>query len=94
MFSKRGQGLSINVIISAVIALIVLVVLIAILTGKLGAFGKGAEEAATCDRACSTLGSKAIPPFQNAEKSSCTGNNKFLGDSFNDASVGCCCIFS
>jgi len=38
MQGKKGQGLSLNVIIVAAIALIVLVVLIAIFTGRLGIF--------------------------------------------------------
>ena len=42
---KKGQGLSMNVIIIATIGLVVLVVLIAIFTGRLGSFGqKLAEE--------------------------------------------------
>ena len=42
---KKGQGLSMNVIIIAAIGLVVMVVLIAIFTGRLGGFGqKLAEE--------------------------------------------------
>jgi len=42
---KKGQGLSMNVIIIATIGLVVMVVLIAIFTGRLGGFGqKLAEE--------------------------------------------------
>ena len=40
MKSKKGQGISINVIIVAAVALIVLVVLIAVFTGRIGIFGK------------------------------------------------------
>lgn len=43
--SKRGQGISINVIIVAAIALIVLVVLILIFTGRMGIFGAGIDDA-------------------------------------------------
>ena len=46
MLGKRNaQGLSITVIIAAVIGLIVLVVVVAILTGKLGGFSKGVDAA-------------------------------------------------
>ncbi len=45
MFKKRGQGLSITVIVAAVIGLIVLVVIVAVLTGRLGGFSKGVDAA-------------------------------------------------
>ena len=38
MFNRKGQGMSINVIIIAVLALLVLVVLAFIFTGKIGKF--------------------------------------------------------
>ncbi len=38
---KKGQGISINVIIVAVIALVVLVVLVAIFTGRIAIFQRG-----------------------------------------------------
>lgn len=41
---KKGQGISLNVIIIAAIALIVLVVLIAIFTGRLGGFQRDLAE--------------------------------------------------
>ena len=40
MINKRGQGISLNVIIIAALALIVLVVLVAIFTGKIGDFNR------------------------------------------------------
>jgi hypothetical protein len=43
MLNKRGQGLSVTTIIVAIIGLIILVAIILMLTGKLGAFGEGAE---------------------------------------------------
>lgn len=49
---RKAQGLSINVIILAVISLIVLVVLIAILTGQLGIFSKGVSEIQSCNEIC------------------------------------------
>jgi len=44
MFSKKGQGLSLNVIIVAALALIVLVVLIMVFTGRIGVFEKGVSQ--------------------------------------------------
>ena len=37
---KKGQGLSMNVIIIAAIGLVIMVVLIAIFTGRIGGFGQ------------------------------------------------------
>ena len=47
MLNKRGQGLSVHTIIVAIIGLIILVAIILMLTGKLGAFGEGAETQVT-----------------------------------------------
>ena len=47
MVNKKGQGLSLNVIIVAAIALIVLVVLIAIFAGRAGAFDKKVSDQAS-----------------------------------------------
>ena len=45
---KKGQGLSLNVIIVAALALIVLVVLVAVFTGRIGIFERGiGQEAQT-----------------------------------------------
>ena len=41
MFNKKGQGLSLNVIIVAALALIVLVVLVMVFTGRIAIFDKG-----------------------------------------------------
>ena len=41
MVSKKGQGLSLNVIIIAALALIVLVVLVMVFTGQIGKFQVG-----------------------------------------------------
>ncbi|HLC71768.1 MAG TPA: hypothetical protein VJI32_07190 [Candidatus Nanoarchaeia archaeon] len=43
---KKGQGLSLNVIIIAALALIVLVVLVMIFTGRIGVFQQGVSNAA------------------------------------------------
>lgn len=44
MVDKRGQSLSINVIIVAALALIVLVVLVVIFTGRMGVFESGVSK--------------------------------------------------
>ncbi len=46
VFNKKGQGLSLNVIIVAILALIVLVVLVMVFTGRIGLFqiGLGGDE--------------------------------------------------
>ena len=44
MMSKKGQGLSLNVIIIAVLALIVLVVLVAIFTGRITLFQRDVDK--------------------------------------------------
>src|SRR3989344_3361336 len=49
MLSKKGQSMSINVIIVAVLALIVLVILIAIFTGRIGVFESGLSKAGQTD---------------------------------------------
>ena len=44
MMQKKGQGLSMSVIIIAAIGLVILVVLIAIFTGRIGGFGQRLAE--------------------------------------------------
>ena len=44
MMNKKGQGMSVNVIIIAALALIVLVVLIMVFTGRIGMFQSGLEK--------------------------------------------------
>ena len=53
MTSKKAQGISINVIIVAVIALLVLVVLMAIFGGRMGLWGEGVTDAQ--NRRCSDV---------------------------------------
>ena len=54
---KKGQGLSLNVIIVAAIVLIVLVVLWAIFTGRMGLFAQGLAQAEQkCNEVCTAAG--------------------------------------
>lgn len=57
---KKGQGISVNVIIIAAIALIVLVVLVAVFTGRFGIFATGVDKATTCEEACKALGQEDV----------------------------------
>jgi hypothetical protein len=52
---KKGIS-GITLIVSAVIGLIIIVVVVMMITGKLGAFGKGVDEAFTCENTCNALG--------------------------------------
>ena len=45
---KKGQGLSMNMIVITAVALIVLVVLIAIFTGQMGDFSSGVRDSGEC----------------------------------------------
>lgn len=84
MLDKRAQGLSINVIVAAVIGLIIIVVVVMLLTGKLGGFSKGVDESNSCVNACKSLGKTT-----GAEDAACTGKTKFPGN-FKEGS-NCCC---
>ncbi len=53
MFRKKGQGLSMNVVIIAALAVLVLIVLALVMTGKFRVFG-------TTTRDCSTLGGECV----------------------------------
>ena len=54
--SKKSEASSISLIVAAVIGLLILVVIIAMLSGKFGAFGKGASTAGGCDNICNGAG--------------------------------------
>lgn len=90
MLNKKSQSLGINIIIAAVIGLIILVVLIALLTGKLGNFGKGVENTATCQNSCNAMGRTVA----DAAKGSCDAifSAVFVDGKFKDVSSGCCCV--
>ena len=52
MLKKKAQGMSIKIIIVAVIGLIILVVIVAMLTGKLGIFTGGIESFGDASKTC------------------------------------------
>jgi len=61
---KNAQGMPITIIVAAVIGLIIIVVMVMLLTGKLGAFGKGVESAASCETTCKAIGADSGSGFQ------------------------------
>ena len=57
MLSKKSaQGMSITVIVAAVIGLIIIVVIVAVLTGKLGTFSTTASAQGDCSTVCKAAG--------------------------------------
>ncbi len=59
---KKGQGISINMVVVAAVALIVLVVVVLIFTGRLGIFTKGTAQVTdkTCNQYTGADGSPGI----------------------------------
>ena len=65
---KRGQGISINVIVLTAIALIVLIVLVVVLTGRVQLFSKGLGTCkGTCQDAAAKCGSASAIPTANCD---------------------------
>jgi hypothetical protein len=89
--SKKAQGMSLNVVIIAVIVLIILVVLVVIFAGKIKIFG-----GQTTETTSQYQGLKCKMPGVNAECSSdkegCTKSGGSYDDrQFDDCSgTGCC----
>ncbi len=65
--NKRGQGLSLNVIIIAALALIVLVVLVMIFTGRIGVFQQGVSNAAKTELITMQINYGDCAPTASAE---------------------------
>ncbi len=93
--SKKGQGLSLNVIVIAAIALIVLVVLVAVFTGRMGEWTAGIKK--TENKYCQdvppdTIGS-SIGGIRKLSSEGCTGNEIQVYGVFEDIQVGrICCV--
>ena len=88
--NKKGQGISINVIIIAAIGLAVLVVLFAIFTGRLGIFTKTLKDTDTCAQKCSSINMK-LGNLLTQDTKSCPGDNQYIAGEFSDGKYGCCC---
>lgn len=67
MMSKKGQGLSLNVIIIAALALIVLVVLIVVFTGRIAIFDRESAQQGSTDLAAMKLQYGSCHPSQVEE---------------------------
>jgi hypothetical protein len=65
--NKKGQGLSLNVIIVAALALIVLVVLAAIFVGRIGMFDRGISEEGQSDLLKARVGYGTCHPSDGVE---------------------------
>jgi len=61
---RKGQGISLTVIIVAAIALIVLVVLVAIFSGRMGGWIRGVQSCPNKDGVCVTVASGNTPGAQ------------------------------
>ncbi len=68
IFDKKGQGMSINVIIVAVLALIILVVLVAIFTGRIGIFESGLSKQSQTELIAMKLSYGACAPGSASEE--------------------------
>jgi len=73
--SKKGQTMSINVIIVAALALIVLVVLVVIFTGRTGSFVSGVEKSGDAQLVELKIGYGQCRPTASAEANFQTGYN-------------------
>ncbi len=89
MFRKKGQGLSMNVVIIAALAVLVLIVLALVMTGKFRIFG-------TTTRDCNTLGGRCVDE-EDMDKNDldkitgCKGQNVYTrGTNCEDDDQYCC----
>ena len=91
MKSKKGQELSVTVIVVAAIALIVLVVLVAIFTGRLGKFGQGVAQAEKNTCAANCVGRSY--PSGEVKTTACPTDTVELSAFAQDVRDGehCCC---
>ncbi len=67
MKDKRAQGMSLNVIIIAVLALVILVVLVAIFTGRIGIFEQGVSKEGQAELVKLRLGYGKCHPSESTE---------------------------
>lgn len=79
---KKAQGISLNVIIIAILALLVLVVLAMIFTGRIGIFTKETKS-------CATLGNNAVCVGDAGE---CGGQDQKVMGGYTCPEEGVCCL--
>ena len=94
---KKAQGMSIKIIIVAVIGLIILVVVMGIFTGRIGTYTSGVEGWTTCESTCKNIGADR---HNSLLKSNCvdtpTSKKNILPGTFSDITLSqnvCCCIY-
>ena len=87
--SKKGQGLSLNVIIIAALALIVLVVLIMVFTGRIAVFEKGLSQEGKAEliKMRITYGDCHPTPVREATFDVNYGSAESVGDKASEAAV-------
>ena len=92
-FSRKSQGLSVNVIIIVAIALIVLIVLIAVFTGRLGNFVRGLDTATSCESNCDAFGMD-FDDTQDKEGCDAIEKSRIIAGTYSDIPEGkvCCCV--
>jgi len=78
--NKKGQGLSLNVIIVAALALIVLVVLVAVFTGRIGVTTQGIDKAAQAELVKMKISYGQCKPTVTAESNFGTTYSKAEND--------------
>ncbi len=88
-FSKKAQGLSLNVIIIAVLALLVLVILAVIFTGKAGVFRRDSGDCNVLGGSCSRTGCTGDYERQISYDCDLDGDGTF---NEGQAVDGICCI--
>ena len=88
ILNKRGQGLSLNVIIVAAIALIVLVLLVMIFTGRIAIFKSGVGEAGDAELIKLKISYGNCHPTTSKETSFRTEMGKATTDSAKDTAIG------
>ncbi len=98
MVNKKGQSISINVIIVAAIALAVLVVLFAVFTGRIGLFSKGVKQTETTAYECVCTNPTVTPgricTVQQSGRSSVSADSSKCGGQWTDCAAPLACYSS
>ena len=94
---KKAQGMSITVIIMAIIGLAILIFVIMLFSGKFDDFRSGIGKAVTCEDACKVLGADN---HRSLLKSNCVDSplsmKKIVSGAYSDITLPnnlCCCIY-
>ena len=85
---KKGQGLSLNVIIVAAIALILLVLLVLIFTGRINIFKSGIEKAGATELATLKISYGDCHPSSSKESAFRTGITNAKTSTAKDKEIG------